>query len=89
MLERLLVDAGTHRGIALGIQVDQQHTLVLCREAGGKVHRGGGLADAALLVCDHEYLGHMLLLLLLDFYLPGVGAGDNHRPGQRRDSTTR
>src|SRR5262249_35223873 len=63
-LQRLLVDARPHRGIALWIEVDQQHALILRGQAGGQVHRGGGFADAALLVCDHEYLGHMRLQLL-------------------------
>ncbi|MNT18446.1 hypothetical protein D3C72_1536570 [compost metagenome] len=70
VLQRLLVDARTHRGIALRVQVDQQHALVLRGQAGGEVHRGGGLAHPALLVCNHEYLGHMLLRLLLQIVRP-------------------
>ncbi|MNK97085.1 hypothetical protein D3C87_1174010 [compost metagenome] len=64
VFERLLVDAGTHRGIALRVEVHQQHALPLRSQPGGQIHRGGGLAHTALLIGDHEYLGHRRLLLL-------------------------
>ena len=53
-VERALVDARSHRGIALRIQVDHQHALPDLAQAGGQIDGGGGLADAALLICDAE-----------------------------------
>jgi hypothetical protein len=53
-----LVDAAAHGGVALGVEVDQQHALAGCGEAGGEVDTGGRLADAALLVGDTENAGH-------------------------------
>ncbi len=45
------------RGVALGIEIDQQHAVtVLCRP-GGQVKRERGLAHAALLVGDGQDLG--------------------------------
>ena len=42
------------RGVALRIEVDDQHPAALERQVGGKVDDGRGLADAAFLVraCD-------------------------------------
>ena len=45
-----LLHAAAHGGIALRIQVDQQHASLRGRKRGRKVHGGGGLAHAALLV---------------------------------------
>ena len=44
------VDAETGRGVALRIEIDDQHALADCGECGAEIDRGGGLADAALLV---------------------------------------
>ena len=53
-VEAALVEPGTRRGIALRIEVDQQHAPLHRDQARGEVDRGGRLADAALLVghCD-------------------------------------
>jgi hypothetical protein len=53
-----LVDARAHRGVALRVEVHHQHTLAFEGEAGGEVHRGRGLADAAFLVRDTKDPGH-------------------------------
>jgi hypothetical protein len=46
-------DAEAGGGVALGVEIHQQH-LVLRGKRGGQVDRGGGLADAALLVGEGE-----------------------------------
>ena len=38
------------RGIALGIEVDQQGALVGLGQTDGQVHRSGGLADPTFLI---------------------------------------
>ena len=53
-----LVDAAAHGGIALGIEVDQQGALPELGQGRRQIDTGGGLADAALLVGDHEYPCH-------------------------------
>jgi hypothetical protein len=53
-----LVDAGAHGGIALRVEVDQQHALVQLGQSGRQVDAGGGLADPALLVCYAKYFRH-------------------------------
>ena len=50
----VLVDAGTHGGIALRVQVDQQHTAFRRGQRRSKVDAGGGLADTAFLVGDRD-----------------------------------
>ena len=52
-----LLHAAAHGGIALRIQVDQQHASLRGRQRSGKVDGGGGLAHAALLVrhCDDAF----------------------------------
>ena len=55
--ERTLVDAAAHGGVALRIEIDQQHPLLVRSQASRKVDGGGGLADAALLVGDAEHAG--------------------------------
>ena len=52
-----VLDAQRGGGVALGVEVDEQHLLAPLGEAGGHVHRGRGLAHAALLVRDHEHPG--------------------------------
>ena len=42
------------RGRALDVEVDEEDLVTAPREARGEVDRGGGLADAALLVRDAE-----------------------------------
>ena len=56
-LQLALVDAAAHGGVALRVEVDQQHLLGRARERRGQVDRRGGLADSAFLVRygdDHE-----------------------------------
>src|SRR5690606_948895 len=53
-----LVDAAAHGGVALGVEIDQQHPLGRGGQRGGQVDCGGGLADAALLVGNGDDAGH-------------------------------
>src|SRR5664279_867673 len=53
-LERTLVDARAHRRVALRVEVDDEDAAADLRQASRKVHGGGRLADAALLVGDAE-----------------------------------
>jgi hypothetical protein len=39
-----------------GVQINHQHALADFGQTGGKIDRGGGLADAALLVGDTKNL---------------------------------
>ena len=48
----ILIDAAAHGGIALGIQVDQQHTGSGQRQRRAQVDAGGGLTHPAFLVGD-------------------------------------
>src|SRR5690606_21990344 len=61
--------ARAHGGVALGIQVHHEHALPDLGEAGGQVHRGGGLAHPALLVRDTKNLGHACAARLFAAYL--------------------
>jgi hypothetical protein len=63
-----VLDVEGRRGVALRVQVDDQHPLPELREPGRDVHRRGGLADATLLVRDHED--------------PGGLRPRHHRPGR-------
>ena len=51
------VDAETGRGIALRIEIDDQHALADRRERGAEIDRRRGLADAALLVGERRTRG--------------------------------
>src|SRR6185437_7456962 len=53
-LDRALVHPAAGGGIALRIDVDQQHAPSHHREGGGQIHGGGGLADPALLIRDRN-----------------------------------
>jgi len=53
-----LVHAAAHGGVALRVQVDQQHALGRGSQCGGQVHGRGGLADAAFLVGDGDDASH-------------------------------
>ena len=44
------LDAEAGRGVALGVEIDDQHALAAGGEGGRQVDGGGGLADSALLV---------------------------------------
>src|SRR6185369_11517908 len=48
------VDAQSAGGVGLWVEVDEQHAFPNGSEAGGEVHRGGGLAHTALLVGDGD-----------------------------------
>ncbi len=58
VLQGELVDAASHGGVALGIEVDQQDAPLGGDQRGCEVDTGGGLADPAFLIGDCEYLGH-------------------------------
>ena len=62
-----LFEADSERGggRALDVEIDQQHLVAAPGQPGGEVHRGGGLADAALLVRDANG-GHAPTLSPLD-----------------------
>ena len=53
-----LVHAGPHRGIALGIKIHHQDALAQLGQTGGQIHRGGGFANATLLVGNTKDFGH-------------------------------
>src|SRR4029079_18879452 len=53
------VDAHACSRIALGIGVYQEDFEIVSRERSSEVDRGGGLADAALLVSDGDYSCHV------------------------------
>ena len=50
----LAIDAEAGRGVALGIEIEDEHPLADRGQRGAKVDGGGGLADAALLVRHGE-----------------------------------
>ncbi|MNR24238.1 hypothetical protein D3C85_1413070 [compost metagenome] len=56
-LERVLVDATTHGGVALRVQVHQQHALIVRGKAGRQIDGGRRLAHTTLLIGDAEYAG--------------------------------
>ncbi|MNV43341.1 hypothetical protein D3C71_1350520 [compost metagenome] len=58
VLELVLVHTAAHGGVALRIEVDQQHTTFGRGQRCGEIDTGGGLAHATLLVRDCEYLSH-------------------------------
>src|SRR5690606_24960771 len=57
-LQGRLVHTAAAGGVALGIEVDQQHLALGGDQRGGEVDAGGGLGDPALLVGDGKYLAH-------------------------------
>ena len=65
VLHAPLGDAVTGGGVALGVQIHDEHLFAQSRHAGGQVDGGGGLADAAFLVCDCYNFCHA------HFFLPG------------------
>jgi hypothetical protein len=58
LLELAFVDPRTHGGIALGIQIDHQHTLAYPREPGRQIDCGGGFTHTAFLIGNTKNLGH-------------------------------
>src|ERR1700730_17764137 len=57
----MLVDSASHGGIALRIEIDQQHAPFGGRQRGGETDGGGGLPDPALLICNCDDPLHGLL----------------------------
>ena len=49
------LNAEAGRRIALGIQIDHQHTAANCRQRGREINRRGGLANPAFLIGDRDY----------------------------------
>src|SRR3990167_3240979 len=58
VLKGVLVDTAAHGGVALRIEVDQQHAALGSHQRGRQVDAGSGLAHAAFLVGDCEYFSH-------------------------------
>ena len=52
--KRTLVDAEAGAGIALRVEVDDQHALADGGQRGAEIDGGGGLADAALLIGERD-----------------------------------
>jgi hypothetical protein len=48
------IDAKAGGGVALRIEVDEQHVAAEGGKAGGQIYGGGGFADAAFLVGDRD-----------------------------------
>src|ERR1700691_2893879 len=57
----MLVDSAPHGGIALRVEIDQQHAPFGGRQRGGEIDGGGGLSDPALLICNCDDPLHGLL----------------------------
>ncbi len=56
--EAALVDPAPHGGVALGVEIDEEHAPARGRERGRKIHAGGRLADAPFLVGDRDDPAH-------------------------------
>src|SRR4051794_30207129 len=56
---RLLRGAQGGGGVSLRVEVDEERLRAARRRAGSQVHRGGRLADTALLVRDRVDLAHV------------------------------
>src|SRR5438445_11643152 len=57
--ELILRNADAARGVPLRVAVDEERALFGGSEAGGEVHGGRRLSDAALLVRDRDDAGHV------------------------------
>src|SRR5690606_38413978 len=55
--QTVFIDAATHGGIALGIQVNQQNFFLQYRKRSGQIDCSGRLAYPALLVRDTKHIG--------------------------------
>ena len=85
---RPVLDAERGRCVALRVEVDDQHARARLGQGRGEVHRGRGLADAALLVRDGEDAG--ALRQREDLFGEGrAGAGRCRRPRARAGSSRR
>src|SRR5690606_16596223 len=58
VLDAVLVDAGAGGGVALRVDVDQQHALFRRRQRGRKVDAGRGFAHTTFLVGDCKHCRH-------------------------------
>ena len=47
---RPVIDAKAGAGIALRVEIDQQHAAAACRQRCREIDRGGGFPDATLLI---------------------------------------
>src|SRR6185437_13512316 len=79
--ELRLVDAAAHGGVALGIQIHEQHAPPRGGERGGEIDRRRGLADAALLVRDGDDPLHGHSVLHGAARAAASGAGDGGAAG--------
>ncbi len=84
-----MADAHARRGVALGVEVDDQDPVVELGQGRAEVHRGRGLADAAFLVRDRDHQRED------DFFLGLAAAGPQRRErfraaasGGRRSATS-
>ncbi len=94
-----LFHAAAHGGIALRVQVDQQHAPLRRRQRRSQVHGGGGLAHTALLVRHCNYAFHCAMSRTDGKRIRhGAGAapagaarrrGPAHRPGAPPPAATR
>ena len=63
MLQFAFVDARTHGGIALWVEVNHQHAPPNGGECRGQVDSGGGFTHAAFLICNTKDISHSDLFL--------------------------
>jgi len=61
----VLVDTAAHGGIALRVEIDQQHAATGIRQRRCQVNAGRGLANATLLVGHCDYMNHIYPALVL------------------------
>ena len=52
LFKAAFIDAATHRGIALRVQIDQQYTSTGGHQTGGKIDARRGFTHAAFLISD-------------------------------------
>src|SRR5579862_9406960 len=57
----MLVHSASHGGIALRIEIDQEHAPFGGRQRGGEIDGGGGLSNPAFLICNCDDPLHGLL----------------------------
>ena len=78
MFERALIHPAAHRGIALRIEVNEQHPLPERGQASGEIDSGGRLADAAFLIGDAENFHLRILLGVNIFQCTALFSGEHH-----------
>jgi len=65
--DAIALDPDTARGITLGIRIDEQGLPLSRGERGGEVHGRRRLADAAFLIRDRDYAGHLYVIASQEF----------------------